>query len=148
MNTKTSALYDPRFRVAYQKYERHFTELDPVSMTHQAPAAELDINYIVARHDPEILSRPGALLAQSAQDFADVSQELDYQSALHIVMQAESAFADLPARLRERFENDPGRVIEFISNPENHEECVSLGLAIPKVDVPPVVVPETKTEGS
>jgi len=138
MSTKVeNPLLNPRFRIAYQKHERHFTQLDPVSMTHQSFADELDINNIVRRHDPSILERPSEALWQFATQghFQDCSEPYDYKTALEIVMSAEDAFADLPAVLRAQFDNDPGRVIAFMADPANHEECVKLGLAIPKVNV-------------
>ena len=69
--------------------------------------------------------------------YQDCSVVPDYQTALGIVLQAQDAFAQLSASVRERFANDPSRMIDFLSDVRNNDEAVKLGL-IEK----PVVKPE------
>lgn len=42
----------------------------------------------------------------------------DFESALALVEQAESDFAELPSRAREHFDNDPAKFIAFMENPD------------------------------
>lgn len=58
-------------------------------------------------------------------DFADVD---DYQSALNAARRASQSFMAMPAHVRERFQNDPQRFLEFCSNDANREEAKALGL--------------------
>lgn len=87
-----------------------------------------------------IISKYGALPPPPVQPltYADISALPDFRSALNLVVAAKARFAALPLALRERFMNDPGRFSDFVSNPENVEEMVRLGLAVKRE---PVVAP-------
>lgn len=52
----------------------------------------------------------------------------DYQTSLNIIIEANTAFDNLPSQTRKRFDNDPKKLLEFISDPKNHQEAVDLGL--------------------
>lgn len=100
--------------------------------TQQQFAEEVNINTIVERFGltgelPENLSVP------VQGDFTSV---VDYQSALNLVLAADDAFMEMPAKVRERFGNDAGLFLEFVSAPENLEEARKLGIAKP-VPTPP-----------
>ena len=58
----------------------------------------------------------------------------------------QKAFDALPAELRERFENDPGKFVEFCLDPKNKDEAVELGLAVPSPAVSPT--PQERPEGA
>ncbi len=60
--------------------------------------------------------------------YGDFTGPSDYHTALNKIMDAEEAFSDLDSRLRDRFQNDPAQLLEFISNSENYEEALNLGL--------------------
>lgn len=66
--------------------------------------------------------------------YMDVSNMTSYHEAMDTVLRAEYYFNALPAKLRERFYNDPEQLINFISNDENYEEAVRLGLVEVKKD--------------
>ena len=53
-----------------------------------------------------------------------------YQEALQTVINAERAFEEVPAKIRERFNHDPALMMEFLSQKENDEEAIKLGLKI------------------
>lgn len=107
------------------------------SMTKQSFRDECDINTIMKRFE-----RTGVLdfVNEHEARYGDATA-LDYQSALNVVIQAEGMFADMPAHLRKRFNNDPALFLEFIDNPENIEESVKLGLRTEAVK--PLIEPET-----
>jgi len=71
--------------------------------------------------------------------YGDFSVVDDYQSALNAIQEARDSFAAMPADVRSRFDNDPGRFVDFCSDSSNLEEMRKLGLAIPAAspDVPP-----------
>lgn len=60
--------------------------------------------------------------------YGDVSEIGDYQAAIEQVARAEEAFMELPAKVRDRFDNDPGKFLEFVGEPANKDEAVKLGL--------------------
>jgi phage internal scaffolding protein len=51
---------------------------------------------------------------------------------MNVVRQADENFMRLDAKVRSRFNNSPQEFLEFFANPDNTEEAVRLGLAIPK----------------
>ena len=53
---------------------------------------------------------------------------MDYAESQQIVIDANNAFANLPSRLRDRFANDPSKLLDFLSRKENLDEAISLGL--------------------
>lgn len=97
------------------------------SVTQQQFRDECDINEIVRRFGltgklPENPRMP------VSGDFTGIS---DYQSAVNMVLNAEAAFMEFPADVRERFNNDPQKMMEFISLEKNRDEAIRMGL-VPK----------------
>ena len=126
------------FRTGYN-YDRDAASLesgvalDPEgNRTQQQFRDECDINVIVKRFGltGEL---PSNFRAPMQGDFSDIG---DFQSAMEAVRNAEEAFMQMPAALRARFENDPGRLIDFLSDEKNRDEAVNLGL----VNKPPEVI--------
>lgn len=103
-----------------------------VSLTKQADAEAADINYIMKRYE-----KTGQLpeMIRAEPRYGDFSDAPSFQEALHIVAQAEEQFMALDARVRAEFENDPGRMLEFIDSlnhdPEKNRKLVEKGLAVP-----------------
>lgn len=129
------------FRSAYGERYRVTTEVGNVSMTKQSFKDETDINNILKKY-----LKTGILpLAQRVAEYGDYSDVGDYQSALNTVIGAQEAFMALPAKLRERFGNDPGQFLGFLSDPSNRKEAEELGLVekLDQVQVPisPVTAP-------
>lgn len=52
----------------------------------------------------------------------------DFQTAMNAVRTAEGLFSQLPARIKNRFDNDPQKMLEFLAVDENREEAEFLGL--------------------
>jgi len=111
------------------------TVIEGESRTQQSMKKECDINTIVRRAQQTGVWPP----KPGPEVFADVSNVQDYQAALHIVMQAEEMFSQLPAVLRARFSNNPEEFIAYATDGSNAEEMIKLGLATKR---PPVVEPE------
>lgn len=121
---------------------RTFNSFDPVensnldsihcndpSLTVQDSAEETDINYIVRKFG--ITGQlPNALHPPTYGDFVGVT---DYQSALHAITAADDAFMQMPADIRSRFDNDPGKFVDFCSDPVNHDAMLEMGLLDPAV---------------
>lgn len=121
------------FATAYSPKERLITKIEGPSMTKQEFKDECDINTIMAKYmQTGIIDFVNKHQAQ----YADVAA-IDFQTALDQVNQAQNMFDDLPSKIRERFQNNPGAFIDFMSNPDNGPEMVSLGLATPRQGTEP-----------
>lgn len=98
------------------------------SLTKQSFKDECDVNNIVALYartqDASLLN---ARLA--AGQFADLPAGFEYQDALNLVVEGRQAFEALPSKIRERFNNDPAKFLEFMADAENQDEAIKLGLA-------------------
>lgn len=103
-------------------------------ITVQSHRDEADINVLVKRYGvtgqmPQIQPPP------SIDEFNEV---FDFQSAMNVVRRSQESFNALPASLRERFNNDPAKFVDFCQNPDNLEELRRLKLASPP---PPAIIP-------
>lgn len=85
-------------------------------VTKQADADSCDINKIYARYLKDGQLPPNV---RSPGTYGDYSSVPDYQESLEIVRSAEKQFLLLPVELRNRFENDPVKFLEFATNPAN-----------------------------
>ena len=72
--------------------------------------------------------------------YGDFSGVEDYQGAINAARRAQHSFMQMPAAVRERFDNDPHRFVAFCSDPANRAEAIQLGL-VPSPPVPPSVPP-------
>lgn len=84
-----------------------------------------DINRIVKQFVATGMVNATGRQALDPDTFYDVT---DYQSALEAVRRADEVFMQLPAQLRERFDNDAGAFVDFVLDPVNASEIRALGL--------------------
>lgn len=99
------------------------------SMTDKTAFEETDINNIVARYE-----KTGMLPMSNKRGtgiYADVSNLPDLLGAAILLKESQDIFDQLPSRLREKFKNSPQNMIDFISDPKNQKEALSLGLIVP-----------------
>lgn len=89
-------------------------------------AAETDINNIMRKYQ-----KTGELrhVTTMAGEYGDFSNAPDYRSAMDQLIAADALFMELPAKIRDKFGNDPAKFIEFATDKENLEEMRKLGLA-------------------
>lgn len=94
------------------------------SRTQQNFRDQCDINEILRR------SQKNGMLPDTGKTplYTDVSSIPDFHQAQNVVARANEAFAAMPAKVRERFNNDPGRMVNFLQDPNNVHEAISLGL--------------------
>lgn len=107
--------------------------VDGAGRTQQSFRDEVDINTIIRRQGLDG-AMPAAIRLPEYGDFTGIN---DFQSALAAVKEAESSFAELPARVRSRFGNDPGAFVAFCLDDRNAEEAKALGLVKEVVEVAP-----------
>jgi len=102
--------------------------------TKQSFRDEADINVLMKRYektgrlvDPYVVGRRQAV-------FGDFGDGLDFMDAHQRVQDARKAFQTLPARVRDRFGNDPAELLMFLADPANAAEAVELGLRMKRPD--------------
>lgn len=103
------------------------------SLVQRSSKDECDINLIMKKYEK---SRILTHVNKYAGEYGDFSNVPDYKTGLERVMEADAMFMSLPASIRDRFNNDPGKFIEFATNADNIGEMRSMGLA-PKAPEPP-----------
>jgi len=107
----------------------------PPSRTKQEFKDECDINNIIKAY--KITGQIAHISANAAKGvYMDLPEPTDYQESLNIIRQAEQSFDSLPAKIRDRFKNDPTQFLDFLKDPKNRDEAMDLGL----IDRPPIPV--------
>lgn len=103
---------------------------DP-SLCQQQFLEESDINTLVERFGLTG-EMPASVVVPQYGDFSGIG---DFQSAMNAVLAAQANFMELPAKVRARFDHDPQKLLEFVSDAANADEARSLGLLKPLPDV-------------
>lgn len=147
--------YGPRKKYGFYRPHDHkgFDNVDPAtgevmpSMTKQSEMDACDINNILKQFTPAGLQQ---LISENAArgQYADLPDEVDYQEALNTVIAANAAFDTLPAKIRERFHNNPAEFLEFFADPSNQDEAIRLGLATDNRPPEPATPPTGGAGGS
>lgn len=95
-----------------------------VNRTQQQFQAECDVNVIAARLSA---GQPVSVRSDMGR-FGDFSEAPDFYEAQNLVIRARDQFMSLPAKVRARFDNDPGKLLAFVADRKNLEEAHDLGL--------------------
>lgn len=114
-----------------------------VSLTDSQYLNDCDINYVMkkcALGDTSCIRTDKPL-------FADVSEIGDFVKSMNKLLEARTAFENLPAELRKKCGNDVRSFIEFVADPSNETECIKYGLRKAPVNETPVKV-EIVTDGT
>lgn len=98
---------------------------DELSVTKQEFKASCDINNILKKYTKNGVNP--FVITQDAK-YGDFSSIPSFQEAAAYVEAASDAFMDLPAKVRTRFNNDPGYLLNFLADPANVDEAKNLGL--------------------
>lgn len=121
-----------RVQIAFDQVDESTGELLYPSLTKQAFKAEADVNNILARYRQTGVVEHLSVYQQLYGDFSEVD---DYHTALNKLLAADDKFMSLPANIRKKFENDPGKFLEYVEDPANFDEMVVMGL-IDSSDLP------------
>lgn len=102
------------FKVAYGDYVRVSTPVIGESLTKQSEKDACDINlianrYMKAGYNPDDMPSPSF-----GEDVMDVSDAPDYQTAMNVVAQNNSAFEALPSAVRLQFMNSPAKWMDAL----------------------------------
>lgn len=105
--------------------------IDPAdTVVQQQFADECDINTIVRRFGLTGELPNGVAMPLSG----DFTSATDFQTSMNLIRQAQESFLELPADVRERFNNNPARVISFLEDPSNRDEAIKLGIVSKPVE--------------
>lgn len=97
------------------------------SMTQQHFKDETDINKLMRKYGHASLIPAGFRLPE----YGDFDGLTDYHSAINAIAQAREGFESLPADLRRKFDNDPGKFVDFVLEPSNRNALIDMKLIEP-----------------
>lgn len=120
INNQIRHKYSPRFRVSIS--------FEGPGLTKQSFKDECDINRIISR-----FQSTGELpnMANVPAQYLDVTS-MDFQEHQNFIAGANSMFHDLPAKIRDRFQNNPAEFFDFCSHEKNRPEMAEMGLLRPQ----------------
>lgn len=128
-----------RFRVAHPSGGK--------MMTKQADKDGCNINLIMKRY-----ARTGVLpVTDKDPIYGDFASGLDYHQAQNAIVSAQAEFDALPAAVRKHVDNDPGKFLDMVGDPDRVQELMDLGMLenfIPdkKIVLDPASPPSTGSE--
>ncbi len=124
---------EKKFKTAYDPpFEQGVLFTEP-SMALQSEAESADVNNIIKKYEQTgVIDHVRTVSNYSEVDITDIDFE-DYHSAMNIMIDSKERFDAMPSRLRERFDNDPAKLIHFLSQEFNRAEAEALGLVPPAV---------------
>lgn len=117
--------------VSRPRVQKFFTK---PGLTRQEFKQDCDLGLIIKRFQRTPEGRAALANASGFAEgcrFGDVSAVPDFRAARDAVIAAQAKFMALPAIVRRRFGNDPAEFLDFMQNPANADEALSLGLIKP-----------------
>ena len=100
-------------------------------LVQQSAMRECDVNSIMAKY------RKTGLLEHVNRfqgNYGDFTEAPTYHDAFNKLVEAQEMFQSLPAHVRDKFANDPGLFLEYVSDDKNKAGMEELGL-LPKGSV-------------
>lgn len=116
-----------------------------VSKTQQNFRKECDINTIMARYRKTGMLLDPSVVPTRKPFFGDFSKGTDFHTVQLQIVEAQNDFNRLPVMIREKFNYDPAKLIDFVADPKNRDEAISMGLIdAPSPEKRPVDSPESR----
>ena len=107
------------------KRTRVITINEKPSMTKQSDKKLANINSILGRY-----KKTGLIpLRQSVPIEGDLPDVDSYHEAMTVITQSQQAFDQLPSDIKEKFDGDPKKFLEFVQDEENEDKLIEMGLA-------------------
>jgi len=137
--TSEDGLRSGRMITKYDRDGKIYTHVESIneekSLTQQQYKNDCDVNLIIAKYE-----QTGTLHhVDNAKRgvYMDLTQAPSFEESLKVVMQAQNAFDEIPAQIRQRFGHDPQQFIDFLADEANTEEAIKLGLRSRPTSPPP-----------
>lgn len=107
------------------KYALKFKGARSKSRTQQNFRDDVNVNTIMRK-----ARRTGVLPVKQPVEnyFQDLIGYEDYHTSLNKIMAIDKLFAQLPAKCRNKFKNDPAEILTFLQDPKNKAEAQEIGL--------------------
>jgi len=100
-----------------------------MSRCKQSYQDEANVNNIIRRYQKTgLLVDPTKVGRSRTAQFGDFADITDLPTTLQRISDANTAFMKLPPQVREKFQNDVGKLLSFVQNPENTNASIDLGL--------------------
>lgn len=100
------------------------TKIVGKALTEQCHAEHVKIQNIIASYrETGIVTH----LAKWQGKYMDLPGTFDFKQAQDLIAEAGEMFLSVPSHIREQFENNPAKFVEFMQNPENIEKMEELG---------------------
>jgi phage internal scaffolding protein len=96
-----------------------------IMLTEQHHKDELDVKSIVRGIQKGVYSKH---LKEFEGKYIDLPGSVDFLEAKNTITRAKEMWATVPSNVRAHFQNDPGRYVDFMSNPDNYDEIKKLGI--------------------
>lgn len=114
---------------------------DDEGMTEQSHKDSCDMHLIMRQY-----AETGLVTHRAQYDgqYMDMASAPDFQAAMDTVAKAASMFESVPSSIRNEFNNDPARFLDFMQDSKNFEKIAEMGLDnshLPTPVEPAVVVP-------
>lgn len=116
-----------KFRNAYEREQHKGIMFKEPTMAQQQFKNECDVNVIIDRYTKTGVV-PEELVNASAGVYGDFSSVGDYMEMQNKLIAARESFDSLPSNVRSRFNDNPAELIAFVSDGNNYEEAVKLGI--------------------
>lgn len=100
---------------------------DATSMTNQSDKDGTDLNILVGRMTAAELRDLPPIDPAFYGDLGEVAT-MDLQDVMDRVKDANDKFMALPSKIREHFDNNPGKLNKFLNDPNNLDKAVDLGI--------------------
>jgi phage internal scaffolding protein len=108
----------------YGHSQRSPIKIEGETRTKQSAQAETDINNIMARY----LKTGHISWVNRQTPTYGISDGQTFHEAMNIVCEAQENFSELPAHIRKRFGNDPAQFLDFVTDENNKDEAIRLGM--------------------
>jgi phage internal scaffolding protein len=114
----------------------------PDGLTEQSHKQECDMHHIYKRALRQGIDalNDNTLVNWQESNYLGVP---DYQAAMNMIAKTDQMFDQVPAEIRRKFENDPAKFVDFMSNPDNYQAIQDMGLSTTHLPTPETVVTET-----
>lgn len=118
---------NPYKHAVYVDCQKAIADGEEVILVEQNHKPECDINRIIQKHGMDLIRKTAAMM-EPAMHFDDVTGN-DFQEAMEKVQRAKKGFMAMPSQIRDQFDNNPAKFLDFVQNPDNLPQLQEWGLA-------------------
>jgi phage internal scaffolding protein len=133
-----------KFSTYYDHHQHQGLTTTKPSKTQQHFKDDYDINNLLEKYQHQELV-PTNTRQPIFGDFSD-ERITDYHQAMQTMLGVQELMAELPAKVRDRFKNNPAAILAFVADPNNTAEARDLGMLAPEPEPVRIVPPQETTK--